>query len=444
MANFAAAQNVREARTLLFSSVEGQLNEETGIRGYIATRDSAFLQPFVASKTTLPRTLLKLRRALADLGLPEAATAAADAASVNVAWLGFVAEASLNNRRHISLTRQKMGKELVDRFRSDANFIDTQLQDRTKQLGKYLEQSLLALSILTILTSLALAIVGTSFAFITAAAWRKLARTEEQRAEAHLRASSMKAAYDVEKRLADALQQTIVRRRLPVVPSLTLDAVYVPAAEERLVGGDWYDALDIGEQRVLVVIGDVAGHGIEAAIAMSRAREAVFEAAVGQLQPAAILQRTNERLVEEGSPMVTAAVGIAHGRTGEFHYASAGHPPPIVVSSTRPPQHLEFGGVPLGIASDATYRSHRMQLGPGSLLILYTDGAIEESHNIIEGEQLLSDAVAAVTAETNAAARIYQIVFSGVRPIDDVAILAVRFIGHSAYPGLPPIAVEAP
>ena len=142
--------------------------------------------------------------------------------------------------------------------------------------------------------------------------------------------------------------------------------------------------------------------------------------------------------------MVTAAVGIAHGRTGEFHYASAGHPPAIVASSTRPPQRLEFGGLPLGIVSDAAYQSHRMQVSPGTLLVLYTDGAIEQSHNIIEGEQRLLDAVTAAGAEPNAAVRIYQIVFSDTRPIDDVAILALRFVGDVTHAGLPPIAVEAP
>lgn len=441
--NFASAQKLRSAQTLLFSCVVGQLNEESGLRGYVATRDPQFLQPYVYSKLTLPADLSKLKLDLAKVGLPEAAAAAADAANANDAWLRFVAYPSLSHGGRSSLTRQKAGKNLIDRFRRDTNLIAVQLQNHLDGLLGHLEQSLLALSILIALTALALFIVGTSFALITASAWRKLARTEDQHAQARLQASTLKAAYDAEKRLANVLQLAITRRRLPKIPSLSIDAVYVSAAEERLVGGDWFDALDIGGQRLLIVVGDVAGHGIEAAVAMNRAREAVFEAAIAELEPAAILQRANQRLVEEGSVMVTASVGIAYGRTCEFHYASAGHPPPIVASSTSAPQRLAFGEIPLGVVGNAAYHSHRVQLSRDALLVLYTDGAIEGSHDILEGEQRLWDAIAATGDASNAASQIYHIVFRDSRPVDDVAILTLKFVGDSARVAVPSEVAEA-
>jgi serine phosphatase RsbU (regulator of sigma subunit) len=90
---------------------------------------------------------------------------------------------------------------------------------------------------------------------------------------------------------------------------------------------------------------------------------------------------------------------------------------------------LDFGSLPLGVMGDASYRSHRIVSVPGALLVLYTDGAIEHSHNVVEGEALLLQAVEAAAAwpAHNAAAMISASIFSNRRIVDDVAILTIRF-----------------
>jgi serine phosphatase RsbU (regulator of sigma subunit) len=221
------------------------------------------------------------------------------------------------------------------------------------------------------------------------------------------------------------------------VPLLAIDAVYVPAAEERLVGGDWYDALDMGNKGIFLVIGDVAGHGVEAAVTMSRARDEVFAAAVVEPDPAAVLVRVNEVLMTLNAGMITAVVGVIDENAREFRYAIAGHPPPLLVKPGGSPARLECGELPLGVTAGVAYQARSVKLQSGSALVLYTDGAIEQSHDIIAGERTLSDAIASTIERPDAAREIYRAIFTGASPRDDVAILTVRVTGDAAQTNEP-------
>jgi serine phosphatase RsbU (regulator of sigma subunit) len=215
---------------------------------------------------------------------------------------------------------------------------------------------------------------------------------------------------------------------------LTFSATYVPASEEAKVGGDWYDAVEIGEQRVLFTLGDVEGHGIEAAVTMNRARQALTTAALTGGDPAAVLTRVNGELLRSEARMVTAVVGYADAGSYEFAYATAGHPPPILLEPGREPRMLACGGLPLGVMENARYAVERVQSVPGALLVLYTDGAVEHSHDVVAGEDVLLGAVvtASRSSERDIASRIHANIFEGRQVGDDVAILTIGFGRHPA------------
>jgi hypothetical protein len=127
--------------------------------------------------------------------------------------------------------------------------------------------------------------------------------------------------------------------------------------------------------------------------------------------------------------MVTAVAGFADARTYEFVYATAGHPPPVLLEPKRPPRLLDFGGLPLGVTGESHYTTYRIQTVPGAILVLYTDGAVEHSHDVIEGEAILLAAAAQVAEhpETDPASVIHNAIFAGRPAGDDVAILTVGF-----------------
>jgi serine phosphatase RsbU (regulator of sigma subunit) len=218
------------------------------------------------------------------------------------------------------------------------------------------------------------------------------------------------------------------------LPTLRFSATYVPATEEARVGGDWYDALELPNNRVLFAIGDVTGHGIDAAVTMNRARQALISSALLEGDPAAVLGRVNEEMVRQNAPLVTAVAGFADAGTYEFVYSTAGHPPPLLIEPGRTPRLLDCGSLPLGALRGSEYKLHRVQSVPGAILVLYTDGAVEHSRNVIEGEEMLIEAAAgaAEARVDDPASFIHKTIFKG-RPVgDDVAILTIGFAVDSS------------
>ncbi len=120
--------------------------------------------------------------------------------------------------------------------------------------------------------------------------------------------------------------------------------------------------------------------------------------------------------------------------TYEFVYATAGHPPPLLIEPGRAPRMLDCGSLPLGAMADNDYQTFRIQSVPGAMLVLYTDGAIEHSRDVIEGETILlaAAAEAARVEPPDPATFIHNAVFSGREIGDDVAILTIGFAAEPA------------
>jgi len=232
--------------------------------------------------------------------------------------------------------------------------------------------------------------------------------------------------FERERQIARTFQNAALPATLPNVRGVVLDASYEAASSEALVGGDWYDALRLRDGRVVLSIGDVAGHGLAAAVTMQAMRQAVRTVAHVFADPIMILDAADRTLRNESPDrIVTAFVGIYDAIEGEFRYALAGHPPPLVRRADGSVVTLESPGLPLGLRENSTDDGHAIPLGAGDLVVLYTDGVLEATRDVLEGERLLKDAVARNGDDPRYAA--HRIVAHAIPQgaFDDVAVLTL-------------------
>jgi serine phosphatase RsbU (regulator of sigma subunit) len=419
--SFRAQAQLHATQLDVAAVLKAQLDEETGIRGYAATGQRVFLEPYRKGRAEFATSEAALEHDVQGTTLDPGGPAALH--RINAEWLTDVATPLLRNVRDTTPI-QRQGKRLVDAFRVKVAQIDGTAAARQTQLDVSTRDSIDRINLLIAIVALAVVAFALAFGVVQARLSRRL--DDESRTAAELR-----VAYETEKRVADTLQDAFLQRSLPTTPSVSFSATYVPATEEAKVGGDWYDGIELGRGRVMFVIGDVAGHGLEAAVAMNRTRQALVSAAVVDPDPAALLSRVNRELIGERARMVTAVCGFADSENYVFAYATAGHPPPVLLEPDRPPRLLHFGGLPLGVIDSSIYRTYTVQTVPGAMLVLYTDGAVEHSRDVIAGERELLAAVASVANVEieHAATAIHERIFAG-RPVgDDVAILTVTFAG---------------
>jgi serine phosphatase RsbU (regulator of sigma subunit) len=419
--SFATEAQVRTARQLTAQILALQLDEETGIRGWAATGSTTFLQPYRAALPALPVTLDRLGALLAQLNV-ERGAALADARDVNARWLKMVATPVLGGPLGNEAI-QRYGKQIIDRYRFDVASIDdglTLVENRTDATTRgAIEQN-------TLITVGALIVLGITGIIVGIVQTRSIYEISQREAEA----TKLRAAYAAERHVSDALQEAFLQKPLPTLLGVAFSATYIPASEERRVGGDWYEGIELQDGRVMFAIGDVAGHGLEAAVSMNRARQAIVSAALMHADPAKMLARVNDELLADRGRMVTAVCGIADAGKFSFTYATAGHPPPILVEPGREPRLLSVGGVPLGVLPSREYRTYDVQTVPGATLVLYTDGAVEFSRDPIEGEKMLLEAVrlAVAAGVSDPATAIRDHIFGFRAAEDDVAILTIAFV----------------
>lgn len=181
-----------------------------------------------------------------------------------------------------------------------------------------------------------------------------------------------------ELQVAALIQQTLLPKDLPSINGWKVDAFYRPA---RAVGGDFYDFIDLGSNRLGVVIGDVTDKGVPAAMVMATCRSMLRGAALRHEAPADVLREVNENLVQEIPPamFVTCLYAIIDTTAGELVFANAGHNLPYVRTSDGVLE-LRATGMPLGLMPGMDYEEKTYQFADGDLMVLTSDG-ITEAHN---------------------------------------------------------------
>ena len=229
--------------------------------------------------------------------------------------------------------------------------------------------------------------------------------------------------------IVETLQRIYIPRAFPTMPGISFDAVYVPAEDDARVGGDWYDVFRLPDGRIAFSVGDVAGHGLHAAVTMGAIRQAIYIASLDSPDPSVVLRAVNRVLLLQQAGMATAIVGFLDPHTREITYASAGHPPPLVAGPSGV-HFLEPGGIPLGILDDPLVTESRLDARGETLFVLYTDGLIEYARDVAAGQETLRRAVELAAAEDptrDHALRIVERVLGGEGTDDDLALLVVRF-----------------
>jgi serine phosphatase RsbU (regulator of sigma subunit) len=181
-----------------------------------------------------------------------------------------------------------------------------------------------------------------------------------------------------ELRVARMIQQTLLPKSLPELEGHEIAVYYQPARE---VGGDFYDFLRLPDGHLGLIVGDVSGKGVPAAIVMAITRT-MLRSSYHLGSPGQILQKVNDDLLPDIPPnvFVTCLAALLDGRTGQLQYANAGHDPPFL-RHAKGVSKLRATGMPLGLMPDMTYEQKEVTLQPGDSVLLYSDG-LAEAHNL--------------------------------------------------------------
>jgi sigma-B regulation protein RsbU (phosphoserine phosphatase) len=236
------------------------------------------------------------------------------------------------------------------------------------------------------------------------------------------------AEIEQDMRLARDIQQGLLLEAVPRLPGWEISAISMPARD---LGGDLYDFLPLQDGWQGIMIGDVSGKGLPAALRMAVARTVFRHAARRGDAPGPTLVDTNRGVLSEiPQGMVTMFYAVLDTRRGTFRMANAGHNYPVLINGRV--SEVELSGLPLGVDSDSDYEEASAQIGPGETVVLYTDGVVEASapsgeiYGYERLERMLRDN-ACLKPRALLAALLHELrLWSGADQADDITIVILR------------------
>lgn len=236
--------------------------------------------------------------------------------------------------------------------------------------------------------------------------------------------------------LVRTLQQTLMPPTPPEVPGMDVAAAYVPAGRGDEVGGDFYDVFELGAGDWMVVVGDVSGKGVDAAVVTALARYTIRGAAVREDRPSRVLAALNEVLLRDAVDRFCTVVAVRLRDEGDRWAATigcGGHPPPVLVGGGSAPTAVGRPGTLIGMFDHPRLHDTELVLDAGDALVLYTDGVTEARR----GREFLGEdgLQAAVSRHAGSAAALTQgiladvMAFQGEAPRDDIVLVALQVPG---------------
>lgn len=255
---------------------------------------------------------------------------------------------------------------------------------------------------------------------------------------------ALETLYRQQRQVAEGFQRAALPAGLPAHPDLRFEAIYQPGSTDLLVGGDWYDAFALADGTIAVSVGDVNGHGLEAAVLMSRLRQsfravAIRAAKFQNTDPASVISSVEEIMVTESPDCLASAFfGLLDSQSKTLRFSNAGHPPALLQRRDGSIDELWSGDTLLGVAPGAPRESRDISLQNAAWLVCYTDGLIEMSRDIAEGERRLQAAIRNCSADATLSASnlLRRIVHAPAA--DDIAILTIAFEASRASRGSGP------
>jgi putative methionine-R-sulfoxide reductase with GAF domain len=234
---------------------------------------------------------------------------------------------------------------------------------------------------------------------------------------------------EAERTAALELQRSLVPSTLPEIPGIELATRYSPGQAD--VGGDWYDVFTLPTGEIGVVMGDVTGHGLQAAIIMGRMRSALRSYALESADPATVLGKLDRKMQHfEPGAMGTVLYAVCDPAMSQAKISSAGHLPPVLGVPGRPSASLEADIVPdlmIGVDTDMTRHTTTVPIPPAGILCLYTDGLVERRGSTLDtGIGKLCAAIEDDGPLEKMCASIMAALISREPISDDVALLVLR------------------
>jgi phosphoserine phosphatase RsbU/P len=271
------------------------------------------------------------------------------------------------------------------------------------------------------------------FALISALFAETKERLEQRNIELQRTVERSAAQLEVQEReleRAREIQQSLLPKEIPQLAGFEVATAWRPA---RVVGGDYFDVLRLGDDRLGICVADVVGKGLSAALLMANVQAAVRLFARDSGSPASVCSRLNAVLCENIAigKFVTFFYGVLDARKRMLQYCNAGHPLPILVSANNSLKQLPAGGAVLGVFPAWNYQDSVIGLNPGDRLLLFTDGIIEAAGS--DGQEFGENQLAALakTNRTRPASELNNLVLARVTDFcsgqlqDDATLLVV-------------------
>jgi PAS domain S-box-containing protein len=239
--------------------------------------------------------------------------------------------------------------------------------------------------------------------------------------------------FEREHRTAETLQRSLLPDSLPQLPGIQLAARYHPATRHVQVGGDWYDAFRLPDDRLAIAVGDVMGKGVLAAAGMGRVRNALRALALNDPRPAAVLSGLDRLFsaTEGEEQFTTVAYAVIAPDTGVGVFSNAGHPPPLIVSKTESARvSTREPGTPLGWPSQR--QQTNFSIAPGNTVVFYSDGLVENRRRGVDAglDELVGVAADAAPEVVGDPERLVDYLvdrmLAGYEQDDDVTVLALH------------------
>jgi serine phosphatase RsbU (regulator of sigma subunit) len=396
------------------------VDAETALRGYVITDAAIFLAPLRAAERNLPRQARALELAAAHqrdhaTAAQRLGTAGRNYMSTYVPKLLALVRTAPARARSYAVTLA--GKERVDAIRAQAAGLEhafaaqeaSRQRAATATASDDIRYGIVVLIVLVLLTLVSQGVFGRLF-------------LSRQRA---LRRS---------RRTARDLQTSLLPLAIPDLPGCDLAIRFTPAGAGDVVGGDFYDVFELdAPNRFAVVIGDVCGKGAVAAATTAVARWTLRSGSLLTATPVDALRHLNEVMLRRRQRFLFATITYLLLDIGpdEVHLtvACAGHPPPIVLSAKEPPVPVSARGDLIGIWPLVRLQTSEIRLGPGDLIVAYSDGATDFSSAPIQPlERFLADADTS-SADSVATAIEDRALAGRPAPRDDIAVVAIQFHG---------------
>jgi hypothetical protein len=209
--------------------------------------------------------------------------------------------------------------------------------------------------------------------------------TERLADELEAAAEENRRLYAEQRGIAQTLQHALLPASLPRLAGLQISARYEAGAEGVEIGGDWYDVIELGERRLLLVVGDVSGKGLPAATAMATLRFAIHAYAADGDEPSVFLPKLSGLVsVYEDRHLATVLCAVIDTTTRQVTITNAGHLPPLVIANGGSSFVDTPVGLPVGIDREAAYASVTVSVPPGATFLAFTDGLVERRGESIE------------------------------------------------------------